>query len=927
MVRSTHPKCALKSLSARDFKKTMPLPGEKQVRTSIKAKRFAGMEDRSDHFGAGCGNTSQVIKVGVFLSPRLDMRLCRLLLEEGLLRVETLEAAIQRQVSHGGGLDTLLLELGVLDEETLSGALCIAWDTTPAPRAFARRPAPNATALLPGRIASAAGICPIFIDDDGLHIMLRGPIDTALLQEVRDITASDLVPHVVPEVRLHRALHVAYGTPLEERFASLAQQLDSESGFSSVIREATPELGASSVLEVEGNPTDAWSLSQALSHLDSQVRRADVAQVVVAYARQFLPFAALFGIRGDVAVGWARSGPSESVQFTRRLLPVPAGSLLERALKTPSPLVARPSSAEGDLAMLGWLGRRRPRGALLVPVVVAQRNVAVFYGDTGIRGAQPDQLNDLVAFSARIGPALESLLRNRHQQNASLLPHVAQAPLAPVPVPASRVAATESLPSAPPPKIKDGTSPFAQGYAARMKEDESASKRATPSKPPASSPVNSNLPRHGAAPEPASISALDIDDEEALYEPAPSLPPTLLERDPPNKFGRAADHAPPRSDQSAKNVPEEDAMADLYEEPQQGSFADDTGDEAESSHEDASQIEQNDGLNGTSFDLSTASHTARDDDDVDNDDDHFRLGRFLPDLRAEPTHALVAALFSANEKLVRAAQEALIDRGPEAKDLLSKNFPGPLWVDPLRSDARLEQSADLGPLVEVLEALGKDGLDAVLPYLDSKNPTHRYIAVFLMRAVPDERAIRLLRPRLADPVPRIQLLAAEALVHFRRHPNFQGLLGQLRGRLASPLHEARLRATWLLGYFVDVEAVPLIIQQLEQRDARLVRAAQVALREITLQDLPPRPRPWRRWWNKCRDQKRTVWLIEGLRSKNRDLRDRACRELTKLAGTDFGYRADDAKRTREAAVKSFVLWEKEDRANGADRSSATALPY
>ena len=914
------------------------------------------MEDRSVHFGAGCGNPSQESELGVFLAPRLDMRLCRLLLEEGLLRVETLEAAIQRQVSHGGGLDTLLLELGVIDEETLAGALCIAWDTTPAPRMYARKPTANATAMLPGRIASAAGICPIFSDEEGLHIMLRGPVDNALLQEVKDITACDLVAHVVPEVRLHRALHVAYGTPLEERFASLAQQLDSEAGFSSVVREATPELGASSVLEVDGNTTDAWSLAEALSQLDAQVRRADVAEVVVAYARQFLPFAALFGIRGDVAVGWARSGPSESVQFTRRLLPVPIGSLLERALQSPSPLLARPSNAEGDLAMLGWLGRRRPRGALLVPVVVAQRNVAVFYGDTGIRGAQPDQLNDLVAYSARIGPALESLLRNRRQQNASLLPHVAQAPLAPVPVPASRTALAPTDPglNTSPQRTKDGTSPFAQGYEAGIKSGPPANGTMAIDEEKVSEPSQDP----GDNSETASAAA-PLMDEEALYEPALSLPPSLsddIATDQPapeenkavpavaetetatngesdSRSGEStatseetstrmeetvtAKPAPPAGERPAAHEAP-DAMADLYEEPENESADEADAESAAQPETEASDTTRN---GATNHAVSGAEETIAD------DDDRFRLGNDLPDLRTEPTHALVAALFSANEKLVRAAQEALVDRGPEARDLLSKNFPGPLWVDPLRSDARLEHSADLGPLVEVLEALGKDGLDAVLPYLDSKNPSHRYIAVFLMRAVPDERAIRLLRPRLADPVPRIQLLAAEALVHFRHHPNFQGLLGQLRGRMASPLHEARLRATWLLGYFVDAEAVPLIIQQLEQRDARLVRAAQVALREITLQDFPPRPRPWRRWWNKCRDQKRTAWLIEGLRSKNRDLRDRACRELTKLAGTDFGYRADDAKRTRETAVKSFMLWEKEARTKGNERSSPAAMPH
>lgn len=261
-----------------------------------------------------------------------------------------------------------------------------------------------------------------------------------------------------------------------------------------------------------------------------------------------------------------------------------------------------------------------------------------------------------------------------------------------------------------------------------------------------------------------------------------------------------------------------------------------------------------------------------------------------------------------------AAKAALLALGEEALDALKARFPGRLLGDPFALESTPRHAGELGPLLEVLAQLGAAGLDAAIPHLDSPHPAHRYAATYLFVAVPDERCLEVLRPRLHDPEPRIQRLAADAMAPFLDHPRFAQVLAHLRARLDSPMPEAKARAIRLLGHFRDVGSVPLLIGALDDKHAEVARAAHEALIVIALQDLEPRSKVWLKWWEKARKRSRIDWLIEGLSSSTRDIRLIASTELARIAGTDFGYRCDDPKRFREAAIQRYEEWWAEERA-------------
>jgi hypothetical protein len=107
---------------------------------------------------------------------RLDTALSRALIESGKVDPSALEDAVQQQLVHGGALDTILLELGLLDEPTLAQMLCAAWQTAPVDAARIEAPSPEAIKLLPERMAVTMRTCPVFLDRDGLHVLVPAPL-------------------------------------------------------------------------------------------------------------------------------------------------------------------------------------------------------------------------------------------------------------------------------------------------------------------------------------------------------------------------------------------------------------------------------------------------------------------------------------------------------------------------------------------------------------------------------------------------------------------------------------------------------------------------------------------------------------------------------------------------------------------------------
>ncbi|MBI1947738.1 MAG: hypothetical protein HYS27_18765 [Deltaproteobacteria bacterium] len=861
------------------------------------------------------------------MGSRVDSALSKVLLDTGSVDARALEEAAQQQGLHGGALDTLLLELGAVDERRLAELIAEANRTPAVSLERLLRPDADAVHKLPERMARAMRLCPLFVDERGVHVAAASPVDHGLIDEVAALVGQGIVVHAVPELRLHQALAAAYGGELDERFAALVAD----------VTAPTPDPTAAVGDDVSA--AASWDLVEALAHLAAADTRDAIARVACAYARKFLPFAAVVGLRGSQVVGWHRSGPAEGVQFANRPFAIPEDSVLFHALQNAGPSVGKPALAPGNAAFFGWLGRRRPRSVLVVPVTIGDRVVAALIGDGGIRARDYAQLADLVAFSARLAPAFERVIRHH---KTTLPPREAAPALAPPPPP-------PPLPP-PAPSFYEETTARMPVIARTLDETTGEGEAAVAAPAEVTVPVPAPPPP-SMAPRPITMTAM----------PAVQLPPSPAERaaDGTSPFARnyvAQRTSPPEPVAEpiapmvldSLNSPAIEAMLPAAARAAAAaavaaSFSELTDNRAADAWRGALQetvarghqggsgardqqtrlFHDEEGWEEIRYDAPATPAASRAPPIAAPGTQHLvaeTLERLSPGPEEEqvevieaeppsPVELLVDTLEALDQPTVEYAQRQLVRLGQDAIPALAQRFPGRLRVDPFDPGEYVRRGDELGPLIGVLEQLGAAGLEAATPHLDSRYPAHRFAAVLLFAQNPDVRGIDLLRARLHDTEPRIRALATEALVPFIAHPRFDAVLTHLRERLHSSLLDARRRAVQLLGAFRDVGAVPLLIAALESRDkAELAEDLRLALRAITLKDFGVRARGWERWWAKARKKSRVDWLLEGLDHDDRELRTIASLELTALVGDDFGYRPDADKRARQRASAAFSRW-------------------
>jgi hypothetical protein len=102
--------------------------------------------------------------------------------------------------------------------------------------------------------------------------------------------------------------------------------------------------------------------------------------------------------------------------------------------------------------------------------------------------------------------------------------------------------------------------------------------------------------------------------------------------------------------------------------------------------------------------------------------------------------------------------------------------------------------------------------------------------------------------------------------------------------------------------------VPVLIKLVKSSHKMVRHAAIESLIYITKQEFASSQRKWSNWWQRHNTEHRIQWLIEGLRSNNRDIRFSSSQELTQLTGEYFGYYYDSEKKNRQHAILQWEAW-------------------
>ncbi len=177
------------------------------------------------------------------------------------------------------------------------------------------------------------------------------------------------------------------------------------------LRKAARRLAAGA------HPAAPLDLKEAVARLARVESRDEVAEILLDVARTRCRRAALFLVQHDTIFGWDVAG-DEVDPARMRVLRIPTGALamFRNTLDAKAPLVCNPALDAGRPEMSRFaaaLGGKAPRSALLVPIVIRDRVVNLFYADNGPDGEAPDRVDEILEALRAVPLAFATLLRRR----------------------------------------------------------------------------------------------------------------------------------------------------------------------------------------------------------------------------------------------------------------------------------------------------------------------------------------------------------------------------------------------------------------------------------------------------------------------------------------------------------------------------------
>jgi hypothetical protein len=154
-----------------------------------------------------------------------SMRLGAMLVRDGRLTPAQVLAAVAQQARVGGRIGTVLVEMRLIDVDTLTVYLGIEMGIPIATRAALDRAKRTALRVLSAEQAERYHTIPLLIQDHQLIAAMRDPLDLPLLDELAHLTGYRLIPRVAPEVRLWWYLERYYGVSRPPRFQALGDSV------------------------------------------------------------------------------------------------------------------------------------------------------------------------------------------------------------------------------------------------------------------------------------------------------------------------------------------------------------------------------------------------------------------------------------------------------------------------------------------------------------------------------------------------------------------------------------------------------------------------------------------------------------------------------------------------------------------------------
>lgn len=145
-----------------------------------------------------------------------------MLVEGGAVSPQQLDEGVKNQVIFGGRLGTNLIELGYLDEQTLTKYLVKKHNVPTVDWHSISRIKPGLLKIFPKKLAQKYEAFPVKLDGNKLWVVMSDPAHLGAISEMSFATGKAIKPLVLPEVRIFDLLQRFYGLGRELRYINVA---------------------------------------------------------------------------------------------------------------------------------------------------------------------------------------------------------------------------------------------------------------------------------------------------------------------------------------------------------------------------------------------------------------------------------------------------------------------------------------------------------------------------------------------------------------------------------------------------------------------------------------------------------------------------------------------------------------------------------
>jgi hypothetical protein len=365
----------------------------------------------------------------------MAVRLGELLIYNKLLTKEQLEEALQAQVIFGGKLGTILIEMGLISENILAGALSKLLKMPCAKPGELQKVPENVIRIISPELAQKYQVVPMAVNGRNLTLAMPNPHDLKAIDDIAFRTGYIIRPILGLEVRLVFALERYYGIKRPTRYIAppkqtreeldrpvepLEEALDSEEEYlgepgSEQIYDAkttpapvaTEPLEEENIEELEEEDVSLDETSQALIEIRN---RDDVADAAIRYLAGHFKRAVLFMVVGGQITGWRSAHNGQPISgLDESQLPVTEPTILKTVIDSQSFFLGPVPAQGANLTLISLLGEPAPTTILILPLVMMGRVVGLICVDDP-DVALAEALSELQFLSSKILMAFELLI-------------------------------------------------------------------------------------------------------------------------------------------------------------------------------------------------------------------------------------------------------------------------------------------------------------------------------------------------------------------------------------------------------------------------------------------------------------------------------------------------------------------------------------